>query len=633
MCGIFAYSGPSDPTDLLLDGLKDLEYRGYDSAGLAFFDQAGRVRRLRVCDGVKALSQKVKQQNIQSSPCGLGIAHTRWATHGPPSEKNAHPHRFGSVYAVHNGVIENEAEIKSLIKPKRLLSDTDTELIPCLIDHFRQTEGLDFLQSALKTARKLKGAFAVALIDEQNPGHLLAFKMGPPLVFGRNVKRACFIASDPGALASCADKMIILEDEELLEIKGQDFKFFNFKGSRRSKRFQKHLQEPQKANKGRFPHFMLKEIFEQPEVIRRLIQTHRPLFNEKQLSPAPAKKTRAGEVSLQLEKGSLKDLNSAFKKAPEILILACGSSWHAGLWAKYILEEWAGVKVSVETASEFVYRKSALLQDSLALFISQSGETADILSALKITSQKKLKSLSLCNVAHSSLERKTDFSLKMMAGPEIAVAATKSFSASLVLLSFLSSHLCHLKGLLPSAEQKLLLKELSALPDMIHKLLSQDKFFLKIMQQLKKFKKFFYLGRGPYYPLALEGALKLKEIAYLHAEAWPAGEMKHGPLAMIDSQSLVTVLLPSKGDLYKKSLINLKEAKARGASIISIGGNPRDKAIEASSSAYMPLPETHSALKPLLALPLLQMMAYYIARSYGYNVDRPRNLAKSVTVE
>ena len=651
MCGIFSYSGPRDPVNLLLAGLKDLEYRGYDSAGLAFFDQKGEIRRFRVCGGVEELSQAVKKKKIKAPSLCVGIAHTRWATHGPPSTKNAHPHRFGLAYAVHNGVIENEDEIKNFVRPKKLVSDTDSEWIPCLVHHFRQTENLSFLQSALKTARKLKGAFATALIDGRNTDHLIAFKSGPPLVFGRGLKGGFFVASDPGALAGRAKDIMILEDEELLHIQGGGFQIFDFKGRRKhGKSFEKHFQKSQKSEKGRFPHFMLKEIFEQPKIVRRLIQTHTAKPDKKFLSRSGARvgKPAAGQVtgqkpngavgggggfSLQLDKGDSKGLGAVLQKAPEILILACGSSYHAGLYAKYILEDYGGIKANVETAGEFVSRRAEVLPGSLALFVSQSGETADILSALKITQQKGLKSLSLCNVSHSSLKRKTDFSLNLMAGPEIAVAATKSFSASLVLLSFLAFYAARLKGALPAPTQRALKRHISALSQKTSAVLKRDVFFLKMMKNLKTFKKFFYLGRGPYYPLALEGALKLKEIAYLHAEAWSGGEMKHGPLAMIDSQSLVVALLPREGLLYKKSLINLKEAKARGACIVSIGGKAGDKSITALSAEHLPLPETHSALQALLAVPPLQMMAYYIARSYGYNVDKPRHLAKSVTVE
>ena len=614
MCGIFAYSGPRNVTEVLIQGLKGLEYRGYDSAGLAFFN-GHRIQRFRVCGGVSELEEKVQPSNSQGS---LGIGHTRWATHGPPSEKNAHPHHSHFIYVVHNGVIENAEEIKQIINPQTLLSDTDTEVIPHLIHHFCKTENLDFLQSIFKSVHWMKGSYAVAAINEQQPEDIIAFKSGPPLILCKG-KDEFFISSDPQAVVQQNMEMIFLEDEEILYLKKNKFQIFNFKGETVSREFKKYFRQKIDNDKGHHPHFMIKEILEQPQSLMRLIASH--IDKNKQ------------EIHFQLSKGDEKEFNRLFKDSSEMTILACGSSYHSAVFAKYFLEDVGNIRVNVEIASEFIYRKAFVSPGAPVLFISQSGETADILTALKQTQALGLKSLSLCNVRDSSLDRKTDFSLFMEAGSEVAVASTKSFSASLMALSLLAFHLSKLKGLMDLKQEKDFVQQFLVLPALMEKVLKCDQFFLEIMEKLKNFKAFFYLGRGFYYPMALEGALKLKEIAYLHAEAYPSGEMKHGPLAMIDKNTAVVALLPYTGMTYKKSLINLKEAQSRGACIISIGGREKDEELKKISDYHLPVPESHELLHPVLVLIPLQMMAYYISRSYGYNADRPRNLAKSVTVE
>ena len=364
---------------------------------------------------------------------------------------------------------------------------------------------------------------------------------------------------------------------------------------------------------------MLKEVLEQPQTLAGLIANHIDKNKE--------------SFYLRLSKGNKESFDKLFKISSELLILACGSSYHSALFAKYFLEDIGKIQVKVEIASEFIYRNAFVSKTTPVLFISQSGETADILTALRHIQSLGLKCLSLCNVRNSSLERKSDFSLSMLAGPEIAVASTKTFSASLMVLSFLAFHIAKLKGHLVLRAERNFIKYLIAYPSLVKQVLHCDEFFLKIMEKLKKFQAFFYLGRGLCYPIALEGALKLKEVAYLHAEAYPSGEMKHGPLAMIDKTTAVIALLPFSGVLYKKSLTNIKEAKSRGACIISIGGRKEDRELKKISDYHLPLPESHKLFQPLLTLIPLQMMAYYISRSYGYNVDRPRNLAKSVTVE
>ena len=615
MCGIFAYSGPRDVKKVLIEGLKNLEYRGYDSAGVAFFN-GGHVHRSRVCGGVSELEKKTQALSCKSS---LGIGHTRWATHGAPLEKNAHPHHSRFTYVVHNGVIENEQEIKKIIKAKNFSSDTDTELIPHLIDHFCEKEKLDFLQSTLRSIPLLKGSYAVVAINEERADEMIAFKSGPPLILCKDGNNEFFISSDLQAIGKKTFEILFLEDKEVLFLKKNQFQIFNFQGKKIDRKFKKYSSQKTYNGKGNYPHFMLKEILEQPQALTNLISNHIDKNHQ--------------EFGFKLSKGNEKEFESLIRNSSEILILACGSSYYSALFAKYFLESIGKMKINVEMASEFIYRKAFVSEKTLSLFISQSGETADILTALKQIKARGLKSLCLCNVKDSSLDRKTDFSLSMEAGPEVAVASTKTFSNSLIALSFLAFYLAKVKGHLDLKEEHSFVKALLALPSYIEKVLHCDQFFLTLMEKLKNFKTFFYLGRGAYYPIALEGALKLKEIAYLHAEAYPSGEMKHGPLAMIDKETAVLVLLPYSGVLYKKSLINLKEARSRGACIFSIGGREGDSDLKKNSDEHLLLPESHELFHPLLTLIPLQLMAYFISKSYGYNVDRPRNLAKSVTVE
>ncbi|MCY4321059.1 MAG: glutamine--fructose-6-phosphate transaminase (isomerizing), partial [Bdellovibrionaceae bacterium] len=553
MCGIFAYSGSRNVTKVLTKGLTNLEYRGYDSAGIAFFDKKS-IRRFRVCGGVKELQKKTLALHNKG---GIGMGHTRWASHGPPSEINAHPHHSDTIYVVHNGVIENVEEIKKIISCDKILSDTDTELIAHLINHFHQSENLSFFESILKSADLMKGSFAVVALNEKNPKELIAFKSGPPLILAKK-ENDFFISSDLQALENDSE-IIFLDEEEILHLKNNHFKIFNFKGKKLKRSFKKIPKDNislSGTSKQNHPHFMIKEILEQPLVLSQIIDKH---INKK-----------SQKIKFKIAKGNQKELNQILKDTPEILILGCGSSYYSALFAKYFLEENAGIKVSVEIASEFIYKKSVILPNSLVIFVSQSGETADILTALKHTKKLGLKSLSFCNVQNSSLERKTDFSVFLSAGKEIAVASTKTFLASVFSFCLFAFFISKLKKTLKN-EQKII-AELLSLPRLAEKVLNCDQFFLEMKEKLKSFKTFLYLGRGPYYPIALEGALKLKEIAYLHAEAYPSGEMKHGPLAMIDKQTAVVAILPIHETLYQKSLTNLREAQSRGAYLISIGG-------------------------------------------------------------
>ena len=719
MCGIFAYSGSRPAADILIEGLKKLEYRGYDSSGVAFF-HGGRVKRLRAAGAVSKLESLLKEDlqadkfleesaaegagshkaaggGGDSPPFHLGIGHTRWATHGPPSEQNAHPHKASSVYVVHNGVIENEEDLKKIIQPEGLASETDTELIACLISRFYK-ENNDFFQSALNAMDLLKGSYAVAAICEDSPFDLAAFKKGPPLMLCRG-QGEFFISSDPHVAGRCAEELLFLEDGDILCLRKNRFKIFNAgergrpslvaegaadgsllsgeSGPQNSwrawelseppaKSLEKAKPRPSKtasppakrkfvrwsaserlSEKRGYPHFMLKEIFEQPFAASRLIGAH--IDKSKR------------DLRFQIAKGDPAAFDSLLKNHSRVLIIACGSSYHAALFAKYIMEEMAPVHVDVEVASEFIYRSFILPREGPALFISQSGETADILRALDQVKKRGARAISLCNVQGSSLDRRADYGLDMAAGHEAGVASTKTFSSTLILLSLLSLHIAQLKngmkkqaksgakGDLKGArgekqresrnpkgqsagESEKMIDSLLSLPSFMEEVLGYDRFFLNHVEQLKKFSGFFFLGRGGYYPIALEGALKLKEISYLHAEGYPAGEMKHGPLAMIDEKMMAVVLFPFSQTLYEKAMTNLKEAKARGAALMAIGG-AKDSELKNLCGYHLPLPKIHERLHPVLALIPLQLMAYFISRSYGYNADRPRNLAKSVTVE
>ena len=598
---------------------------------------------------------------------------------------------------VHNGVIENEEELRKIIQPEGLVSETDTELIACLVSRFYRQGKPDFFQSALKAMDLLKGSYAAAVLCAEAPGELIAFKKGPPLALCRG-HGEFFVSSDPHVAGKYSEELLFLEDGDILHLQKNQFKVFHTgdgapprlvaagaprerslkqqgadsgqqtargrqqadQGAAPQRKFIRWPVKESLSEKGGYPHFMLKEIFEQPLAASRLIG-------------ANIDKAR-GELRLQISKGDKKSFDSLWKNHSRILIIACGSSYHAALFAKYIMEEMAPIHVDVEVASEFIYRIAALRHKGPALFISQSGETADILKALEQTKKQGLSAISLCNVQGSSLDRRADFGLNMAAGHETAVASTKTFSASLIMLSMLSLHIARLKSRLsenphqgeaappagsrgktarpkPPAglkakpfksaarkpqsggEGREIIKSLLSLPSLMEEALSYDRLFLDQVERLKRFSGFFFLGRGAYYPIALEGALKLKEISYLHAEGYPAGEMKHGPLAMIDENMMAVFLLPSSEALYEKALTNLKEAKARGAALMAIGGPAESSELKKLCGSHLPLPKTHKALHPVLSLIPLQLMAYFISRSCGYNADRPRNLAKSVTVE
>lgn len=631
MCGIFAYFGNRPAPEILLGGLKKLEYRGYDSSGIAFF-QEEKVKKIRACGTVSELEKKIKTLSFPKSNShkSLGIGHTRWATHGSVSLPNAHPHQSSSIYIVHNGTIENEQELRSKINSKLLKSETDSELVAHLIFQAYQ-KNKDFLKSVIEVTSYIKGSYAIVALCSDKKNEMIAFKKEAPLILCKE-KKEYFISSDVYAASEYAKQVIFLDDEEILHLKNDDFQIYNFKGEKIKKEFEK-FSTTQEENVKQHPHFMLKEIIEQPSAISQVLKTHvaddKTHVADVRKSQDDVRKT----MSLKVAIGKEAEFNNALEKSSHLLLIGCGSSYYAALFAKYFIESICNIKVDTEIASEFIYRKSFIPTDTNVLFISQSGETADILTAFKQVKQQGLKSISLCNREASSLTRKTDYTLLIEAGMESAVASTKSFSNSLVMLSLLGVHIAKIKKQIESSKEQEIINGLLELPVHMEKLLTQKQFFKDLSETLKKFEGFFYLGRGLYYTIALEGALKLKEIAYLHAEAYPAGEMKHGPLAMIDKNMLAIFLIPTKTDkLYEKTLLNLKEAKTRGANILAIGGC-QDEELKKSCLYHLVLPEIHSSIHPFLSLIPLQLIAYFISVSYGYNPDRPKNLAKSVTVE
>jgi glutamine---fructose-6-phosphate transaminase (isomerizing) len=610
MCGIVGYYGPKDPKDVIMTGLKALEYRGYDSAGVSILD-GGHFKRVRAEGKLSNLSEKLKGEKFSGH---LGIGHTRWATHGKPSERNAHPHSVGQVSLVHNGIIENYVELReALIKEGAVVeSDTDSELVAHLVDRELKTTP-DLLAAVLKVLPALKGAYAIVVVNEAQPDTLVAFKNGPPLIVGVG-DDAMYVASDVQAIVPYTRQIVYLDDGEVVRIHGRAYDVFSPGGSLVKKSVTTINWNNEVASKGGFQHFMLKEIFEQPRAIAAAIQPH-----------------------IDVERQSVKldgvgfDVNKVFGEIERVFIVACGTSYYAGLVGEYVIERLARVPVECDIASEFRYRHPVLPKNSLFISISQSGETADTLAAVRLAKEAGIRVLSICNVRNSTIDREAHGHLYLNAGTEIGVASTKAFSATLALLNVVGLAIAQAKAkLTPTAEAELV-RQLLAAPAHVETVLNLDKFFKSAANVLKDYKGFLYMGRGVHYPIAMEGALKLKELAYMHAEGYAAGEMKHGPLALIDEKMAVVMLVP-RDDLFDKSLSNLEEARARGGQIISVstGANTR---LQELSSHYLSLPEVGWFTLPMLEVVPMQLLAYHVASSLGHDVDQPRNLAKSVTVE
>ncbi|MGE0761637.1 MAG: glutamine--fructose-6-phosphate transaminase (isomerizing) [Bdellovibrionales bacterium] len=628
MCGIVGYFGPQQPKDVIVKGLKALEYRGYDSAGVSILDQ-GHFKRVRAEGKLGNLETKLVNETFDGR---LGIGHTRWATHGRPSERNAHPHCVGGVSIVHNGIIENYAELKEeLIRTGSIFeSETDSELVAHLL-HQHLAKNKDLFTAVLEVLPRLHGAYSILSVWEQQPDVMVAFKNGPPLVVGVGEKEM-LVASDIQAIMPHTRNVIFLEDNEVVRVQGASYAVFDPQGRPLSKKPTKLEWSPEQVQKGGYRHFMLKEIFEQPRAVAAALAPH-VLVDEAQvrLSQVGFDGVSPQELAkLDVAADWAKTLK-VFGEVEKVFIIACGTSFYAGMVGKYLIEKFARISCETDIASEFRYRHPVVPKNSLTIVISQSGETADTLAAVRLVKEQGGRVLSVCNVRNSSIDREASGHLYMNAGPEIGVASTKAFTATLSLMSLLSLALAKAKNKLDGKQEQTLVRSLLSAPSHMETVLNHDKFFSEAAGILKKVKGFLYMGRGAHYPIALEGALKLKELAYMHAEGYAAGEMKHGPLALIDEKMVIVMLAPSD-DLYDKTVSNLEEAKARGGKIVSLGTGDNKK-LKALSDYYLALPEVDGFIAPLLEVIPVQLLAYHVADSLGHDVDQPRNLAKSVTVE
>jgi glucosamine--fructose-6-phosphate aminotransferase (isomerizing) len=609
MCGIVGYVGPKETAKVLIDGLKRLEYRGYDSAGIAVFHR-GKVEIRRKEGKLTKLEELLGAETFDGK---VGIGHTRWATHGRPSDENAHPHKAGKVAVVHNGIVENYLPLKEILKNKGhvFTSQTDTEIISHLIDEFIQ-QGNSPLEAVKTALGQIRGSYALGILFEGDEECLIAARKESPLVIGLG-KGEYFIASDVPPILSHTRDFIFMEDGEVAILSSKGVKVFDAKGSQVSREPKRVNWSPLMAEKGGYKHFMLKEIFEQP---RAVVDTIRGRLSEEK-----------GDAILEDVRFDPKWL----KKIRRINLIACGTSYHAALVGKFLIEELCRVPVEADIGSEFRYRNPIIGENDLLVAISQSGETADTLAALREAKRKGAVTLVICNVVESSLAREADHVIYTHAGPEIGVASTKTFSTQLVILFLLALRIGRELGLLSSEQGKSLIEELVRVPHLMEEILKTSDQVAKIAKKYLQARDFLYLGRGINYPIALEGALKLKEISYVHAEGYPAGEMKHGPIALID-RDIPVIVLATKNDVYEKVVSNIEEVKAREGRVIALA-SPSDREIAKKADDVLFIPETLPSLTPILLTIPLQLLAYYMADFKGTDVDQPRNLAKSVTVE
>ena len=620
MCGIVGYVGNKQVVPLIIDGLRKLEYRGYDSAGIAVIDGEHHLSLRRAEGKLRNLEEAIRLNPLDGN---YGIGHTRWATHGRPTEENAHPHRdqSGKVVVVHNGIIENYLTLKERLADEghEFKTETDTEVVAHLIGHYIDTEGLSLELAVRKTVKELKGIFALSIISVDEPDMIISVREGPPVVIGMG-DGEFFVASDiPPILAHTRD-VFFLGDREIAVLTKDSVRVTDFDGNVVEPVQQRITWDPIMAEKGGFKHFMLKEIYEQPRAVRD---------------------TSQGRVSLDTGKVYLDPMNISdddFRAVTSIKIAACGTSWHAGLAGKYMLEEIVRVPVEVDYASEFRYRNPVLSETDLIIVISQSGETADTIAAMREARLSGCKILAICNVQGSMITREADGTILTHAGPEIGVASTKAFTAQMVALYLFSLYLGELRGKIDEPRAKKLAQDLAELPLKIEQLLNDADSIEELSKEFFRVQDFLYLGRGINFPVALEGALKLKEISYIHAEGYPAGEMKHGPNALIDEKLPVVVInTREKGNAaselrYEKTHSNIVEVKSRDGIIVSVL-TEGDTMSSKVSNHVIEIPETSDLLGPILSIVPLQLLSYHIAVRRGCDVDQPRNLAKSVTVE
>lgn len=614
MCGIVAYIGKKEAYPVIIKGLKRLEYRGYDSAGIALLND-GELNIYKRQGKVSNLEEFVADKNIQGH---IGIGHTRWATHGEPNDVNAHPHysEDGNLAMIHNGIIENYDSLKKELEKHgyTFKSETDTEVLVYLIDDIRKNTGCELVEAVRQALAHVVGAYAIVLLSKDNPNQLVAARKSSPLVVGIGKDNEFFLASDATPIVEYTKDVVYLEDGEIAVVDSNaGLKIINLKNTEKTPYIQELELQLEALEKGGYDHFMLKEIHEQPRSIK---DCFRGRLNAQE-----------GWVSL----GGIKDYEQKMISAQRIVMVACGTSWHACLVGEYLFEDLARINVEVEYASEFRYRNPIINENDVVIAVSQSGETADTLAALELAKSKGATILGICNVVGSSIARITDAGSYTHAGPEIGVASTKAFTAQVTILTLMALSLAHKKGTLSESKYHTMLSELEAIPDKVKKVLESNEHIRRIADQYKDANNALYLGRGSSFPVALEGALKLKEISYIHAEGYPAAEMKHGPIALIDEEMPVFVIA-TKGTSYEKVVSNIQEVKARKGKIIAVV-TEGDVHVKEIADEVIEIPDTDEHLVPLLATIPLQLLSYHIAVMRNCNVDQPRNLAKSVTVE
>jgi len=615
MCGIVGYIGDREAFPILIKGLQRLEYRGYDSAGVALISDASELQIYKKKGKVSELMAATASQNRSGR---IGIGHTRWATHGEPNDINSHPHssQNKNLVIIHNGIIENYAALKSGLSKRghTFISDTDTEVLIHLIEDIKEYEGLKLGHAVQAALRQVVGAYAIVVMDKEDPETLVAAKKGSPMVIGIGSTGDFFIASDASPIVEYTKNVVYLEDEQVAVLrKGKALKIRNLKDKEITPYVQKLTIELEAIEKGGYDHFMLKEIYEQPRSIKDSMRG----------------RLIADEAKVQL--GGIVDYEAHFKQAKRIIIIGCGTSWHAGLVGEYLFEELARIPVEVEYASEFRYRNPILFSDDIVIAVSQSGETADTLAAIELAKQKGAKIIGICNVVGSSIARASHAGSYTHAGPEIGVASTKAFTAQVTVLTLMALHIARLKAGISDSRYRQMLYEMETIPAKVEAVLKTSPSIKDIASTYKDVKNALYLGRGITFPVALEGALKLKEISYIHAEGYPAAEMKHGPIALID-EDMPVVVIATKGANYEKVLSNIQEVKARKGKIIAVV-TEGDTEVKSMADHCIEIPETDEYLSPLLSVIPLQLLSYEIAVMRGCNVDQPRNLAKSVTVE
>ncbi|MET0779571.1 MAG: glutamine--fructose-6-phosphate transaminase (isomerizing) [Candidatus Saccharimonadales bacterium] len=610
MCGIVGYIGNRDGADIVLAGLKALEYRGYDSAGIALLTKKGEAKLYKQVGRVDGLQKLIDEEHDGDAPVAIG--HTRWATHGSPSVLNAHPHSNTdkTIFAVHNGIIENYADLKTWLQKEGyvFVSETDTEVIPHLIDHYyKQSES--FEEAFTKTLKEVRGAYAITAVTTFEPGKLFAARLSSPMVIGVG-KQECIVASDPSAILQHTKEVVYVQDNEMVVVEAGKLRIVDLKNDKTVQRETETLDfDVNQAVLGDYPHFMLKEIFEAPQTIRL------------------ASLGRASSTTNRVKLGGLESVAGQLQYIDRIVIVACGTSYYASLVGEYLIEEIAGVPVEVQLASEFKYRDEPFSRSTAMIAVSQSGETADTIAALKKVEDYGVLRLGVVNAIGSTIARMTDAGVYCHAGPEQAVASTKAFIAQVTVLLLIALNLAKERNEL----YKPLLEEIEALPAKAEEILKQAAKIEKIANKYKDYRDFLFIGRRYAYPGALEGALKLKEVSYIHAEGYAAGEMKHGPLAMIDDQ-FPTFALTGDGPLLEKTISNMQEIKARKGKIVAVA-TEGNTSVKDHADDVIYIPKTMEQTEPILHAVAMQLFSYYVAVGKGLDVDRPRNLAKSVTVE